>query len=185
MTALVGVAADVGFHERTLRRGLADGSVRGHRPTSRTAILAPGEATYLRAHWGLLAGLRAVLRTERNVRLAVLIGSAARGQLTEGSDVDLAVCLLDDGWRARSRLRDRLGAAIDRPVDLVTMEAVEADPLLLRDILEEGRVLVDRAGHLAALRGREADVRARAASAAAELRGELHSCLARLSDPDR
>ena len=87
MTILEEVAADVGVHERTLRRGLADGLLRGRRPT----ILAPGEATYLRAHWPLLSALRAVLRTERNVRLAMLIGSAARGELTEDSDVDLLV----------------------------------------------------------------------------------------------
>jgi hypothetical protein len=45
MTILEEVAADVGVHERTLRRGLADGLLRGRRPTVRTTILAPGEAT--------------------------------------------------------------------------------------------------------------------------------------------
>lgn len=184
MTVLEEVAADVGVHERTLRRGLAEGLLRGRRPTVRTAILAPGEARYLRAHWPLLAALRAVLRTERNVRLAVLIGSAARGELTEGSDVDLLVDLENDGWRPRDRLRGRLGAAVDRPVDLLSIEAAEADPLLLRDVLEEGRVLVDRAGHVATLRDREADVRARAATATDELRAEIHSLVARLSDED-
>jgi predicted nucleotidyltransferase len=114
----------------------------------------------------------------------VLIGSAARGELTEDSDVDLLVQLEDGGWRARDRLRERLRAAVDRPVDLLSIEAAEADPLLLRDVLEEGRVLVDRAGHVATLRDREADIRARAATATAELRTEIHSLVARLSDDD-
>jgi predicted nucleotidyltransferase len=115
MTILEEVAADVGVHERTLRRGLADGLLRGRRPTVRTTILAPGEPRYLRAHWPLLSALRTVLRTERNVKLAVLIGSAARGELTDDSDVDLLVQLEDGGWRARDRLRERLRAAVAAP----------------------------------------------------------------------
>jgi predicted nucleotidyltransferase len=63
-----------------------------------------------------------VLRTERVVRLAVLIGSAARGELREHSDIDLLVDLADSDWRERDRLRGRLSGAIGRPVDLVSLE---------------------------------------------------------------
>ena len=91
MTVLHEVAEQIGAHERTLRRGLSDGLLRGRRPSARTVELAPGEVAYVRANWPLLAALREALRSERSVRLAVLIGSAARGSLREGSDIDLLV----------------------------------------------------------------------------------------------
>lgn len=48
MTVLQEVAEEIGAHERTLRRGLSDGLVRGRRPTPRTIELASGEVAYLR-----------------------------------------------------------------------------------------------------------------------------------------
>lgn len=129
MTVLHEVAEEIGAHERTLRRGLSDGLLRGRRPSARTVELAPGEIAYLRVHWPLLAALREALRSERNVRLAVLIGSAARGALREDSDVDVLVELLDANWRVHDRLRERLARATGRPVDVVAMEAAIEDPV--------------------------------------------------------
>lgn len=181
MTVLHEVAEQIGAHERTLRRGLSDGLLRGHRPTARTVELAAGELGYLRAHWPLLAALREALRSERNVRLAVLIGSAARGTLAEGSDIDLLVELTDASWRAQDRLRERLVGVAERPVDLVTLETATADPLLFEAVLRDGRVLVDRDGQWPALLSRRAEVARGAARAAVELRAELHALVAELS----
>ncbi len=185
MTVLHEVAKEIGAHERTLRRGLSHGLVRGRRPTSRTVELAPGEATYLRRHWALLAALREVLRREADVRLAVLVGSAARGTLRERSDVDILVSLLDAGWRTQDRLRERLARAAGRPVDLITIEAARQDPLLLDSVLRDGRVLADRDGRWPSLLGERHETAAAAARAAGELRGELHSLVSELSGDAR
>jgi predicted nucleotidyltransferase len=182
MTVLDEVAEEIGAHERTLRRGLSDGLLRGRRPTPRTVELAPGEVAYLRVHWPLLAALREALRSERNVRLAVLIGSAARGALREASDVDVLVELVDANWRVQDRLRERLARAAGRPVDVLALEAVARDPLLLDTALRDGRVLVDRDGRWPALLARRAPIARAAARAAAALRGELHALVSELSD---
>jgi predicted nucleotidyltransferase len=181
MTMLQEVAEQIGAHERTLRRGLSDGLLRGRRPTPRTVELAAGELGYLRTHWPLLAALREALRSERNVRLAVLIGSAARGTLGEGSDVDVLVELAGASWRAQDRLRERLSRVAQRPVDLIALEVATADPLLLDAVLRDGRVLVDRDGRWPALMARRAHTARAAARAADELRGELHALVSELS----
>jgi predicted nucleotidyltransferase len=182
MTVLREIADQLGTHERTLRRGLAEGLVRGRRPTPRSAELAAGEIGYLRANWPLLAALRDALRTERNVRLAVLIGSAARGELREDSDVDVLVRLADGDWRARNRLRERLARAAGRPVDLVALEAAKADPLLLDAALRDGRVLVDREDEWRALLADRPHIARAATRAARRLRDELHALVSELSD---
>lgn len=156
--------------------------MRGRRPTARTVRLDPGEVAYLRAHWPLLATLREVLRKQRNVRLAVLIGSGARGALGPGSDLDLVVELADAGWRAGDRLADRLASAAGRPVDLIDLEATTADPLLLHATLRDGRVLVDRDGTWPRLLADRARTGAAAARAATELRRDLHGLLSELCD---
>ena len=181
MTVLHEVAEEIGAHERTLRRGLSEGLLRGRRPTARTVELASGEVAYLRVHWPLLAALREALRSERNVRLAVLIGSAARGALREGSDVDVLVELTDAHWRVQDRIRERLSRAAERPVDLVGLEAATEDPLLLDAALRDGRVLVDRDGRWPALLAGRARAARAAARAADELRRELHATVSELS----
>jgi predicted nucleotidyltransferase len=181
MTVLHEVAGEIGAHERTLRRGLSDGLIRGRRPTARTVELARGEVAYLRTHWPLLRTLREALRSERTVRLAVLIGSAARGAMREGSDVDLLVDLASTGWRARDRMRERLARATGLPVDLVALEVALQDSLLLDAALRDGRVLVDRDGRWPSLLARREEVADAAAHAAHALRAELHALVAELS----
>jgi predicted nucleotidyltransferase len=181
MTVLHEIAAEVGANERTLRRGLAEGLVRGRRSTPRSIELAPGEVTYLRRHWTLLTSLRKALRTERNVRLAVLIGSAARGGLSEGSDVDLLVDLADASWQVLDRLRERLARAAGRPVDLVALNAAAADPLLWDAALREGRVLVDREERWPLLLAGAPQASLAASRAADGLRDELHALVSELS----
>ncbi len=97
-------------------------------------------------HWHLLSGLVAALRTEANVRLAVLFGSVARGEGSAISDVDLLVVLRRDDHRAQASHQHRLEHAVDRRVQLVSLEQASDAPMLLADVLRDGRVLVDRDG---------------------------------------
>ncbi len=108
--------------------------------------LAPGEAGYLRRYWPLLATLRSALRTEPNVAFAMLFGSVARGDDRPDSDVDLLIVFREDSLERLLDLRNRLAHALGRNVDILTMEAASSNELLLMMGVEEGRVLVDRAG---------------------------------------
>lgn len=158
------LAVDLGVEERTLRRAVSQGALRGRRPRPRRLRLAPGEREYLRGHWPLLSGLRRALRTERRVRLAVLYGSVARGDEDAGSDLDLMVSLAGDrrataGFEIAARLEGLAG----RSVDVARLERVESEsPLLLERILDEGRVLVDRDGRWRELCESRRAIRARA-----------------------
>lgn len=163
MGAIQELASDLGAEERTLRRAVAQGTLRARRLGERRVRLAPGEADYLRAHWELLAELRRALRTERGVRLVVLYGSVARGDADAGSDLDLLVSLADESTQAGHDLSARLRVVADRPVDIARLGRVEADaPLLLDRVLDEGRVLIDRDGQWPRLRARRRAIRARA-----------------------
>jgi hypothetical protein len=87
------------------------------------------------------------------VRLAVLFGSAARGQSGSGSDLDVGV-LLEPGMESATELEAELARATGRRIDLVRLDA--APPLLRFEIARDGRVLLERAPHA------WADFRARA-----------------------
>jgi predicted nucleotidyltransferase len=157
------LATDLNADERTLRRAVAQGTVRCRRPGPRRLSLSPEEAVYLRAHWALLSDLRRALRTERRVRLAVLYGSMARGDADAGSDLDLLVALSGDEPMATSRLAMRLRDAAGRDVDVARLDRIEASvPLLLSRVLDEGRVIVDRDGIWASLRDNRRAIHARA-----------------------
>jgi predicted nucleotidyltransferase len=149
--------------ERTVRRAAAQGLIRGERLSERRFKTSLREESYLRSHWGLLRALRQALRTEPNVRLAVLFGSLARGEESEFSDVDLLVALRDETAGAVAGLSARLGERIGRDVQLVLLEEVERSPALMLDALNDGRVLVDRDGVWARLRAGERRWRRRAA----------------------
>jgi predicted nucleotidyltransferase len=92
----------------------------------------------------LLAALRRALRTERNVRFALLFGSAAEATDIAGSDVDVLVALRDPSIDRIVDLSERLTTAVGRPVDVVRLSDAEGDPAFLADVLDVGRVLVDR-----------------------------------------
>ena len=87
------------------------------------------------------------------MRLAVLFGSAARGQSGPGSDLDVGV-LLEPGQESAAALEVALARATGRRLDLVRLDA--APPLLRFEIARDGRVLLERAPHA------WADFRARA-----------------------
>lgn len=161
MTELALLADAVGVDERTLRRAVSQGTLRGSRQTPRTLDLTLAERSYVRRSWPLLATLREALRTERNVRAAFLVGSSARGTDTPASDVDLLVDLLDPGLDRVVDLAAKLTDVVGRPVDLVRLEDAEGDPSFLAALVDEARVIVDRGGTWPALERREPSLRRR------------------------
>ncbi|HTW42419.1 MAG TPA: nucleotidyltransferase domain-containing protein [Solirubrobacteraceae bacterium] len=110
----------------------------------------------------LLNTLRAALRTEPGVRLAVLFGSNAVGEDGPDSDVDLLVAHRESTAHALVGLRLRLECATNQRVHIVDLEQAEVMPTLLADVLDEGRVLLDRDGLWAQLRERSGEVHAAA-----------------------
>lgn len=161
------LAWEIGADERTLRRAVSAGAVRCRRPTPRRLEVGSAERAYLRSHWPLLAALRGVLRTEPNIRFAALFGSLARGDEHQGSDLDLVVELGKRDRRGMRRVQSKLERALGYPVELLYLADAERSPLLLDDLVREGRVLVDRAGRWPALRRRSREI-ARAARRARE-----------------
>jgi predicted nucleotidyltransferase len=159
MTELRVLADELGVNERTLRRGVAKGTLRATRPTPRTLELPLSERRYLRRAWPVLATLRGTLRTEQNVRFALLFGSAASGTDTPASDIDVLVDLREESLERIIDLSAKLTAAIDRPVDLVRLTDAEREPAFLAAALANGRVLVDREQLWPRLRRREMTIR--------------------------
>jgi predicted nucleotidyltransferase len=160
---LPAVARDIGVSERTLRRAVQRGTVRCHRLGLRKVELAANERTYLRENWKIISTLTEALRTERNVRLAVLFGSIARGHAGEDSDIDVLVSLAENRPMYLSHLAVRLQRVSARRVDIARLERVDTHaPILLDQILDEGRVLVDRDAQWRLLHERHSAIRARA-----------------------
>lgn len=173
MTELPLLAEQLGTTDRTLRRAVADGLIRAERPSPRTLRLTAGERAYLRRHWPLLARLRARLRTEPSVELAVLFGSFARGSELPDSDVDVLVSLRQDGAAAAARLARRLSEAIGREAQVTRLEQAVRSPLLLAEVTREGRVLVDRGDRWPELRRRAGTIERQAEADLDELRRAL------------
>jgi predicted nucleotidyltransferase len=162
MTELGLLAAQIDVNERTLRRAVNEGTLRAERPTPRKLRIHPAEKRYLRRSWKLLAALRRGLRTEQNVRFALLFGSAARGDDSASSDVDLLVDLRDPSLARIADLSAKLEALLGRPVDVLTLQDAVGNPQLLAQAIDEGRVLVDRENRWAKLAGDVDSVRRRA-----------------------
>jgi predicted nucleotidyltransferase len=159
MTELALLAREVGVHERTLRRAIAEGSLRAARPSPRTLKMSLSEREYVRRSWKLLSTLRATLRTEQNVRFALLFGSVGRGTAASRSDIDVLVALRDPELERVVELATKLTAATGRRVDVVRLEDAESEPSFLADVIADGRVLVDREGLWPPLRSREPRLR--------------------------
>jgi len=117
------------------------------------------ERQYVRRSWKLLSALRTALRTEHNVRFALLFGSAARGTAAPESDVDVLVALRDPRLERIVELSAKLTAATGRGVDVVRLEDAESEPSFLADVIADGRVLIDREGLWPRLRSREPSLR--------------------------
>jgi predicted nucleotidyltransferase len=144
MESLRLAASELSIPERTLRRAASEGLVRGERVSPRRFRITFREEAYLRSHWGLLRALRTALRTEPNVRLAVLFGSTATGSDDERSDVDVLVVLHDAGVGRLAELAERLSRRLGREMQLVRLSEAQSSPVLMVDVIDYGRVLVDR-----------------------------------------
>jgi predicted nucleotidyltransferase len=76
------------------------------------------------------------------IEYLALFGSAVRGELRAGSDVDLLVefdASAKIGFMALARMQRELGAIFQRPVDLVPRSGLK--PILREDVLRSARVL--------------------------------------------
>ena len=162
MSGLTLLAEQVGVNERTLRRAVGEGTLRATRPTPRKLDMDLAEREYVRRQWGLLSTLREALRTEPNVRFALLFGSMAAGTDTPESDVDVLVDLRDANFERLVDLGTKLKEILGRHVDLVELQEAESDRAFLARIVAEGRVLVDREDIWTRLYGRQAGLRRRA-----------------------
>lgn len=128
----------------------------------------------------MLAGLREALRTEPSVNIAILAGSMARGDDHALSDIDLAVELREEKPLDHHRLAMRLEAKLEQKVDVAALRPViEIDPLSLLQILDEGRVIVDRDRAWPALREQRPAVYKRAARAYRRQQAEAAALLDR------
>lgn len=132
----------------------------------------------MRSHWSLIGQLRAALRTEPSVALAVLFGSMARGDEVRGaSDVDLMVEFRSPSPGAQQALGARLSTRLGQEVHVVALAHAQADPLLMAEISRDGRPLIDRDEAWLRLRAHTAQAEERAAVALDELRAEARSAL--------
>lgn len=166
------LAGEVGVSERTLRRGVSSELIRARRPSSHRLVVSEQEAAWVRRHWLLVGRLRGALRTEPNVELAVLFGSAARGDDLAGiSDVDLLVELRRPFPGALETLRLRLDRQLPVEVQLVPLEGARRNPRLLTEVLRDGRPLVDRGGSWSRLQAQARQVQAEVD----RLEDELHA----------
>lgn len=178
MDGLREVAATINADERTLRRAASRGAVKCRHQASRRLVVPDDEREYLETHWQLLSELQALLRTEPNVRLAVLYGSSARGDDTEESDVDVMVALRDERPGDSVRIAARLQSALGTNVDVASLSRVESrSPLLLLQTLNEGRVLTDRDGLWADLNAKRDAIRQRARRAHRKQRARTAAAL--------
>lgn len=161
MTELGMLAQEVGVSERTLRRAVAQETLRGSRSTPRKLDLPLHEREYVRRSWDLLSALLTALRTEHNVRFALLFGSAATGIDTPDSDIDVLVHMRDARFERVVDLGTKLTRLVGRPVDIVELSHAEADPSFLAQAVADGRLLVDRENLWPRLRRREPALRRR------------------------
>lgn len=178
MTELALLAQEVGTGERTLRRAIREGTLRARRPSPRKLELSLSERDYLRRRWSLLGSLRAALRTEPNVRFALLFGSAALGTDMAGSDVDLLVDLRDARFERILDLSTKLGKLLSRHVDMVELAEAEQEPAFLAHLIADGRVIVDRDCKWPSLRSRQMEFQRRG------VREEAHKLRAALAGVD-
>jgi predicted nucleotidyltransferase len=168
MSPLQLLARDVGVNDRTLRRAVTQGTLHGRWLSPRTLEIPLAERQFVRRSWPMISLLRSALRTEHNVRFALLFGSFALGTDTPSSDVDVLVALRDPDLERVVDLNTKLTRVLERRVDLVVLDDAKHEPSFLAHILAEGRVLVDRDDCWRALRSQGKRLKLRGARLDAE-----------------
>jgi predicted nucleotidyltransferase len=182
---LAELARELDIDGRTLRRAATDGAIRYERVSARRQLVSEDERSYVAEHWPLLSALRRALRTEPNVRLAVLYGSIARGDDGPDSDLDLLVSLDEDRADAAVKLAVRLERAVERHVDVARTNRVESTaPLLLLQAIDEGRVVLDRDGEWPVLEARRSQIARRARRAHEARRQRARASIQELTATD-
>jgi predicted nucleotidyltransferase len=127
---------------------------------------------------GVVSDLQQAFRTEPNVRVAVLYGSAARGEDSADSDVDVLVSFHHEEGADTVRLATALRRRLGRDVDVVSLDWIERrSPLLLLQVIREGRVIADRDGTWAEVRARKDAIRQRAGRARRAQRGRTAAAM--------
>jgi hypothetical protein len=121
MAKLDEIAQQLELTGRTLRRAILRGTIRGTRVSPRRFDLEPQEREYIRRYWPLIGRILQVLRTQPNVRLAVLFGSVSRGEERRDSDVDR-----DGDWRRLKRRERQLQLAAAAENERVADEIIAA-----------------------------------------------------------
>jgi len=86
--------------------------------------------------------LQNVLKGIAEIELAVLFGSAARGEATGRSDLDLGIRLTPNSATSLWDVEIAVGSTLGHTVDLVDLR--RAPPLLRLEIARDGVVLVER-----------------------------------------
>jgi predicted nucleotidyltransferase len=109
--------------------------------------------------------LVSLLSARPDVRLAVIYGSVARGDDRPRSDLDLLISFAREEAHTAASLEVALTEAIGRRVQVVSLTTARRAPLLLLDVLREGRVVLDRDDEWSALRGDEQRIQRQAAAA--------------------
>jgi len=182
MSAAADLARQLQTTDRSVRRAVDSGLIRGTRPSPRKLVIPARERVYLIRYWPLLSTLRRALRTEPNVAFAAVYGSIARGDADEDSDIDLLVDLRHDDSDAAAALRRRLERVTGRQVGLAHLSHTERDaPLLLAAVLQDGRVIVDRSGTWDALHRRRPQIEKRASRSFSRQMHETQEALDRLN----
>ncbi|HVD01312.1 MAG TPA: nucleotidyltransferase domain-containing protein [Candidatus Dormibacteraeota bacterium] len=155
MTEADRLGARIEASGRTLRRAIAEGTIRAIRRGPRQVQIPTGEQDYIVRHWPLISRLRLALRTEPAVEAAILVGSQARGDDRPGSDLDLLVRFRGE-WTLDNLygLEERLSARLGRQVDVIVFDEGSTPAVFLREVLREGRPVVDRGEFWESLRKR-------------------------------
>ena len=144
MPAWSSLADELGVSERTLRRGHATGWISAQRSGYRYWFVGADEREYLIRHWTLLTALRDSLRTEPRVRLAILVGPAARREY-DGTDAPMVLASLARRTSTAARVARRLTGAAGRRVEVVPLDerSLRESGALIRDARRFSRVLRD------------------------------------------
>jgi predicted nucleotidyltransferase len=91
--------------------------------------------------------IRRILEREGNVVFGYLFGSVAKGDVTNMSDVDIAVYLIDTGLDARLELHHTLQKALHKEIDLVILNDIK-NVYLIESIIFDGIVVKDHPNRL-------------------------------------
>lgn len=130
------------------RLGLVDTQTIG-RAGAHTINDGHAAVPHLRALADPIAMLRAAIETSvgSDVEAVIVFGSVARGEASEGSDIDLAV-IAGPEWDGRADLQDAVGTSVGNGCDVLVFTPSQFQQLarsgepVVSDILREGFALI-------------------------------------------